>query len=223
MIKSYPSKSITHKLDLPPSLAFDILYHTVNTPRSYCLKLDENIESGSESFSASALITLSTSSAEQILLKLQGNHIGEVSLSVWSYDEQIIDKFLNIAEKRLHQFVEDLKSCDARRLDDLRSGITILKELDRVYYFSLSGETYRRIYFMLADSRERLYKILIKGTYGSFNPAIIEMQTYLGLLLRHNQDSPIEEPDSMRVGLATLKWKRWIIILIQRILHPEED
>lgn len=223
MIKNYPSKSTTHKLDLQPSLAFDILYHTVNTPRSYCIKLEENIESGSEIFAANALITLSTASAEQILLKLEGNHVGEVSLNVWSYDEQIIEKFLKIAEKRLKQFVEDLKNLDDRRLEDLRSGITILKELDRVYYYSLSGETYRRIYFMLADSRERLYKILIKGTYGSFNPAILEMQTYLGMLLRHNQDSPIAESDSMRVGLASLKWKRWIIILIQRILHPEED
>jgi hypothetical protein len=76
---------------------------------------------------------------------------------------------------------------------------------------------------MLADSRERLYKILIKGTYGSFNPAVIEMQTYLGMLLRHDQESSIKQPESMRVGLAALKWKRWIVILLKRILNPEEE
>ena len=108
------------------------------------------------------------------------------------------------------------------QMEDLRSSITILKELDRIYYYSLSEEKYQRIYFMLADSRERLYKIMIKGRYGGFNPALIEMQTYLGMILRQDQDSPIKEPDSLKVGLAALKWKNWILILIQKIFKPEE-
>ncbi|NVM53022.1 MAG: hypothetical protein HWN66_04915 [Candidatus Helarchaeota archaeon] len=221
MIKNFPCKTKNLKLDLPSSLAFDILYHTVNTPRSYCINLEETIESETETFYAKALITLTTSSAEQILVKLTGNHLGEVSLNVWSYDEQVIEKFLALVEKRLNEVLLNLKACDEIRLQDLRSGITILKELDRVYYYSLYGEKFRRIYFMLADSRERLYKIMIKGTYGSFNPALMEMQTYLGMLLNHDQESSIQEPESMKVGLATLKWKRWIIILLQRILHQE--
>jgi len=223
IIKTFPKKTKVIKLDLSPSLAFDILYHTINTPRSYCIKLDENIESTTHEYTAEALISLSTQSGEPILVKIQGNQLGELSLSVWSYDEQIIDKFFTIVENRINESIENIRNCDEGLLEDLRSGITILKELDRVYYYSLCGEKFRRIYFMLADSRERLYKILIKGTYGSFNPAVIEMQTYLGMLLRHDQESSIKEPESMRVGLATLKWKRWIIILLKRILNPEEE
>ncbi|NVM29912.1 MAG: hypothetical protein HWN65_13800 [Candidatus Helarchaeota archaeon] len=223
MIKSFPSKGKRYKLGLSPSLAFDVLYHTINTPRSYCIKLEEIVKTETQPFSAEALIALTTSSAEQILVKIQGNDLAELSLNVWSYDEQIIEKFFNIIEKRMNEVVDNVKFCDEKRIEDLRSAITILKELDRVYFYSLCGEKYRRIYFMLADSRERLYKIMMKGTYGSFNPALIEMQTYLGLLLRHDQEHPIEEPESMKVGLASLKWKRWIIILIQRILHPEEE
>jgi hypothetical protein len=200
-----------------------MLYHIINTPRSYCIKLDENIESETHKYAAEALISLSTSAAEPILVKVQGNQLGELSLSVWSYEEQIVTKFFSIVENRINEGIENLRNCDEARLEDLRSGITILKELDRVYYYSLCGEKYRRIYFMLADSRERLYKILIKGTYGSFNPAVIEMQTYLGMLLRHDQESSIKQPESMRVGLAALKWKRWIVILLKRILNPEEE
>ncbi|MHA1263734.1 MAG: putative selenocysteine system protein [Candidatus Helarchaeota archaeon] len=223
IIKTYPNKVKSFQLDLPPSLAFDVLYHTITTPRSYCIKLDEKIEGGSEDFLAEALVTLTTSSAEQILVKLQGNYEGETILQVWSYDEVILNKFMEIVEKRMKRTVVNLLNCAPVQLEDLRSAITILKELDRVYFYSLSEERYRRIYFMLADSRERLYKILIKGKYGSFNPALIEMQTYLNMLLRHDQDSAIKEPESVRVGLAALKWKRWIIILIQRILNPEEE
>ena len=211
------------KLELPPSLTFDVIYHTVNTPRSYCINLDEKVDSSGEEYSAEALISLTTASAEPILVKIQATQHSEISLSVWSYDEQVIQKFLTIIEKRLADSLQNLKTCEGVRLEDLRSGITILKELDRVYYYSLYGEKFRRIYFMLADSRERLHKILIKGLYGSFNPAVIEMQTYLGMLLRHDQESTIKEPESMKLGLATLKWKRWIIILIQRMLHPEEE
>lgn len=193
----------------------------MNTPRSYCIKLEESIETSE--YSAEALISLATSAAEQILVKIQGDYLKKITLSVWSYDEQILDKFLTITENRVTKLVESLKKCAAVRLEDLRSGITILKELDRVYYYSLSGEKYRRIYFLLADSRERLYKIMIKGLYGSFNPALIEMQTYLGLLLRADQESLIKEPDAMKVGLATLKWKDWISVLLHTIVNPEED
>lgn len=227
-MKNFPNQSTTFQLSellqigLPSSLAFDVIYHVVNTPRSYCIQLEENIESQSQDFSANALISLSTSSAEQILLKIQGDHEGKVKITAWSYDGQIIDKFMAIVRNRLEKIIDGVKKCDEVRLEDLRSGITILKELDRVYYYSLCGEKFRRVYFMLADSRERLYKIMIKGTYGSFNPALIEMQTYLNILLRHDQESPIKDPESMKVGLASLRWKRWIIILIQRILTPEE-
>ncbi len=223
IINNFPSRSKVFKLDLPGSMAFDVLYHNINTPRSYCIKLEENIETENQPFSAEALIALTTSSAEQILVKIQGNYLGEVNINVWSYDDQIIEKFLEIVEKRTNEIIRNLKNCEAERIEDLRSGITVLKELDRVYYYSLYGGKYRRIYFMLADSRERLYKIMIKGTYGDFNPAVIEMQTYLGLLLRQDQDSIIEPPESMKIGLATLKWKRWVIILLQRMLHPEEE
>ncbi len=156
-------------------------------------------------------------------MQLQSNHLGKTSLCVWSYEKQIIEQFLSTTiEKKLTETLTKLKNCDPVQLQDLRSGITILKELDRAYYYALSGEKYRRIYFMLADSRERLYKIMIKGRYGSFNPALIEMQTYLGLLLRRNQESAIQEPESIKVSLATLKWKGWIIILLKKILDLDE-
>lgn len=208
-------------MDLSASFAFDILYYSINNPRSYCIKLEESIQT--ESYAAEAIFSLSTASAEQILVKIGGSHNDGTFLSVWSYDEQHIQDFLTTMGKRYNLNLLDLKKIqDGVRLQDLQSGITILKELDRVYYYSMSGETYRRIYFMLADSRERLYKIMIKGLYGTFNPALIEMQTYLGLLLRKDQDSPIQEQDSFKVGFATLKWKRYLLVLLQQILTPEE-
>lgn len=224
IIQTYPNKVKLVKLDLSPSFAFDILYYTINNPQSYCIKLEESIETADsvEDYHAETLISLTTTSAEPLLAKIEGDYRKEMSIYAWSYDEQIIDKFLFLTEERLNETLESLKTCDETRLKDLRSGITILKELDRVYFYSLSGVKYQRIYFMLADSRERLYKIMIKGLYGSFNPALIEMQTYLGMLLRHNQESEIKEPDSIKVGLAALKWKSWILMLIQRILNLEE-
>jgi hypothetical protein len=222
MIQTFPNKTKLMKIELPPSLAFDILYYTINTPRSYCIKLEESIETATEEYHAETVISLTTSSAEPLLAKIKGNNRKEISINAYSYDAQIIEKFLVLTEKRVNMALEDLKRCDKMQLEDLQSSITILKELDRVYYYSLSGEKYHRIYFMLADSRERLYKIMIKGRYGSFNPALIEMQTYLGMILRQDQDSPIKEPDSMKVGLAALKWKNWILMLIQRIFKPEE-
>jgi hypothetical protein len=224
MIQTFPNKTKIMRLELAPSLAFDIIYYTINTPRSYCIKLEEAIETGNlgDVYHAETVISLTTSSAEPLLAKIEGNHQKEISINAYSYDEQIIDKFLVLTEKRVTETLEDLKACDVMQIEDLRSGITILKELDRVYYYSLSGEKYQRIYFMLADSRERLYKIMNKGRYGSFNSALIEMQSYLGMILRQNQDSPIKEPDSLKVGLAALKWKNWILILIQKIFKPEE-
>jgi len=222
IIQTFPNKMKLVRLDLSPSFAFDLLYYTINTPQSYCIKLDESIETANSDYHAETLISLTTTAAEPLIAKIEGDYQNELSICAWSYDEQIIDKFLVLTEQRLNKTLESLKTCDEIRKKDLRSAITILKELDRVYFYSLSGEKYQRIYFMLADSRERLYKIMIKGIYGSFNPALIEMQTYLGILLRHNQESPIKEPDSIKVGLATLKWKSWILILIQRILNPEE-
>lgn len=222
MIQTFPNKTKLIKLNLTPSLAFDILYYTINTPRSYCIKLEEAIETATEEYHAKTVISLTTSAAEPLLAKIEGNNLNEILINAYSYDEQIIEKFLVLTEKRVNEALEDLKRCDKMQLEDLRSSITILKELDRVYYYALSGEKYQRIYFMVADSRERLYKIMIKDRYGGFNPALIEMQTYLGMLLRHDQDSPIKEPDSLKVGLAALKWKNWILILIQRIFKPEE-
>lgn len=224
IIQTYPNKIKVMNLDLSPSFAFDILYYTINNPQSYCIKLDESIETANsaEDYHAETLISLTITSAEPLLAKIEGDYRNELSICAWSYDEQIIDKFLFLTEERLNETLETLKNCDSTRIGDLRSGITILKELDRVYFYSLSGEKYQRIYFMLADSRERLYKIMIKGIYGSFNPALIEMQTYLGMLLRHNQESKIKEPESLKVGLAALKWKNWILMLIQKILNPEE-
>lgn len=225
MIQTFPHKTKLLKLELAPSLAFDILYYIINTPRSYCIKLEETIETATspEDFHAETVISLTTSSAEPLLARIVGNHQKSISINAYSYDEQIIDKFLALTEKRVNETVEALKCCDEMQLGDLRSSITILKELDRVYYFSLSGEKYHRIYFMLADSRERLYKIMIKGRYGSFNPALIEMQTYLGTILKQDQESPIKDADSMKVGLAALKWKNWILMLIQKIFRPEES
>ena len=224
LIQSFPNKTKLMRLELAPSLAFDIMYYTINTPRSYCIKLEEAIETANSAdvYHAETVISLTTSSAEPLLAKIVGNHQKEVTINAYSYDEQIIDKFLVLTEKRVNETLEDLKCCDAMQVEDLRSSITILKELDRVYYYSLSGEKYHRIYFLVADSRERLYKIMIKGRYGGFNPALIEMQTYLGMILRQDQDSPIKDPDAMKVGLAALKWKNWILILIQRIFKPEE-
>ncbi|MHA1425605.1 MAG: putative selenocysteine system protein [Candidatus Helarchaeota archaeon] len=218
-MESYPNRIKKFELDLSPSLAFDVLYYTINNSRSYCIKLEETIET--DEYTAEALIALNTCSAEQLLAKIKGNYEGETILSVWSYEEQNIKQFLIDIEVQLRENLENLNKCDAVQIHDLRSGITILKELDRVYYATLQGEKVRRIYFMIADSRERLYKIMIKGRYGSFNPALIEMQTYLGMLLRHNQDSIIKEPESIKVGLASLKWKGWIIVLLKEILNLE--
>jgi len=224
MMQTFPNKIKIVKLNFSPSFAFDILYYTINNPQSYCIKLDESIETANsaEDYHAETLISLTTTAAEPLLAKIEGDHRNEISICAWSYDEQIIDKFLFLTEERLNETLETLKNCNEIRLGDLRSSITILKELDRVYFYSLSGEKYERIYFMLADSRERLYKIMIKGIYGSFNPALIEMQTYLGMLLRHDQESQIKDPESIKVGLAALKWKSWILMLIQKILNPEE-
>ena len=220
-METFPSKEKEYEIGLSPSLAFDILYYTINNARSCCIKLEEAIET--EDYAAEAIVSLSTSTADQILVKINGNHNGKTTLSVWSYEEQNIEQIFTNIENQLKEILENLNNCDAMQVQDLRSGITILKELDRVYYYSLQGEKYRRIYFMLADSRERLYKIMIKGRYGTFNPALIEMQTYLGMLLRHNQDALIKEPESIKVGLAALKWKGWIIVLLKGILNLDNS
>lgn len=91
----------------------------------------------------------------------------------------------------------------------LELALRILTPLDRALNTIHLHEPVRKVYFALADSRERLIQFtsLPHAITKNLMPVLIQMNQLLNTITRLNQDSPFDERKEFQIVETIIRWR----------------
>ncbi|MHA1299242.1 MAG: hypothetical protein ACTSO9_07405 [Candidatus Helarchaeota archaeon] len=91
----------------------------------------------------------------------------------------------------------------------LELALRILTPLDKALNTIHLHEPVRKVYFALADSRERLIQFtsLPHAITKNLMPVLIQMNRLLNTITRLNQDSPFDEIKEYQIVETIIKWR----------------
>jgi chaperonin cofactor prefoldin len=183
---------------------FRIAYHAATSLKSYCVDFSEK---GSEDSSYSTVARLySTDGSDKTVKQVRvGSDVKGIELKLWSSSKEKADAKTEETVKKIQQTLSSVGKLSGESLQNFHNAVVIERKLDISLNLLLTGATSQKVYFDIADSRERMILLM-----GRFDPSIIQMENALEELKKLGKEEPVKKEIGEKIALSVLKWKKRI-------------
>ncbi|MHA1237911.1 MAG: hypothetical protein ACTSSJ_01475 [Candidatus Odinarchaeia archaeon] len=209
---SYSKQILLSIPDIDMKLAFSLVYHTFSELKSRLEDFSEEVDP----FKARATFLVIKDQGKVDLNIYADGTKKEIEISAKSLSEDVVNEFLKKSEDTIKRLMEKIKRVNSETKEKIRKLIEVEKGLDEgIKLLGDKKSLLQNIYYIVASSRETLYKILDAD---SPDPVVFEMGAFLERLIS-SSEKQIRESDLSEIGLTLLKWKKHIKNIVENMLN----